>query len=80
MSLLYIGDTESESQKHNRFFKAVFFRKRRDNAMRLQIFSIDTKNLDLSALYLILVMLEYIYSTRGVYLLYSKTVGQTLYI
>ena len=33
------------------------------------------KDSNLSALYFILVMLEYIYSTRGVYLLYSQTVG-----
>lgn len=73
-SLLYIGDSESESQKHNRFFKAVFFVNGETMLCGCKIFR-PIQRLRSFSLIFLLVMLEYIYSTRGVYLLYSQTVG-----
>lgn len=61
-SLLYIGDTESGSQKHNRLFKAVFFVNGVTMLCGCKFFD-RYKDSDLSALYFLLVMLEYIYST-----------------
>lgn len=73
-SLLYIGNSESESQKHDRLFKAVFFVSWESMLCGCKIFR-PIQRLRSFSLIFILVMLEYIYSTRGVYLLYSQTVG-----
>lgn len=72
MSLLYIGDTESESQKHNRFFKVVFFVNGETMLCGCKFFDRYKESRSFS-------LISYI-SDAGVYLLYSKTVGQTLYI
>lgn len=61
-SLLYIGNTESGSQKHDRLFKAVFFVSWETMLCGCKIFR-SIQRLRSFSLIIILVMLEYIYST-----------------